>query len=138
MRIDDDILLVEFHDARIDGVEVKRGGRMIIAFTRLLVHKAFDSSKDAVWAHAARLEVEDVVGFLMKGQLPDNGWVIADEIAAVDNDGTQRCLLAGASLTSIGLWFDNGACIEVTGGRAVLALSGVGEFVDYFDRESLG
>lgn len=131
-----DVALIEFHDARLDGISIGRNGRITFSFGALAVFLKKDERSDDVWTYRAELIVSNASDFRVRGAIPETGWLTSDDVELVSNeDRTQRCLLDGCDIRHLRFVFENGCQIDIDGGEAVIALSTHREFLETFEHD---
>lgn len=104
------IVRIELHDARIDGIRLRPGGRVDVSFRHVSVFVEDPSQRCFVWSYSGLLELGGVSSLVVSGELSDRDYVsdgllrepagkemeLAELIDASGGAGTLELSLAGS------------------------------------------
>lgn len=125
------IAFVDFHDARLSGVELLAGGLLRIAFSKINVFERTDTQdRFDVWTYRITLVVERVERLQCQGLWSSEAYVDEMTRDGRDVEGDPSELAADGESHEFFLAFFGGHSIEWTGTRASLEVSERVKFVE--------
>jgi hypothetical protein len=104
---------MELHDARVDSLEIRRGGTVVIAFAHLVGFRALKPELYATYSYLATLELLKCSQLHLAGAVEDGSKVSDGELLDGDAGVELIDLLATKPITSVRLAFDTGSRLVI-------------------------
>ncbi|HEY6911534.1 MAG TPA: hypothetical protein VI356_19295 [Myxococcales bacterium] len=129
------IALVEAHDARLDSMTVRPGGSVVLLLAHLGVYVPRDSDHYDVWNHRAKLQFEDLTDLQVTGSIPDDGWIVDDEVNGPRDPQPQlrEFLDQPVPIREFSCTFRNGARLALCARTMVIVFEDGGIVVDSWE-----
>ena len=128
------VAFVEFHDARVDRLQLRLGGEAEIGFSHLAVYHRTDEESCDVWSYQARLLLRGVGRFELANELAVDDYIMDGGLT--DLQGTEisgQQLLGGAPAKQVSLAFFSGARVTIACADGHLVL---GELIKFLEKWS--
>lgn len=115
------LLMCDFHDARIEAIVLRRSGDCEITFELLPCYFAVPDKTDVadLWAARGTLMLQGCENLRLCDVLPSELWVVDSEFEYAISDAHDKYnlpVLNGKKLVSGRIHFNNGGVIEISGG----------------------
>ncbi|GAA4441591.1 hypothetical protein [Bremerella cremea] len=136
MDIEQELLMCDFHDARIEKIDIQSTGDCEIKFETLICYCAIPMKSDVadVWAVRGSLSLKGCEDIVLSSVSSGELWVSEAEFEYSTNDPNDKFntpLLNGKSLMNASIMFTNGGTIKTSGGSILLCL---GEFYEKIEQ----